>query len=72
MTREAIRRGIRHRFRIARLEGPQNPDWKGDVDVDDLLAFLHSQDVGIKGQCLGGSHPHLSAYYTFEPLIEEV
>lgn len=44
-----------------------------DLDIDEALeavfSYLHSQDVGIKGQCLGASHPHLSAYYTIDPLI---
>jgi len=39
--------------------------------ADEWLGFLHSQGVGIKGHCLGAIIPHLAAYYTFEPLVEE-
>ncbi|KKM94098.1 hypothetical protein LCGC14_1201740 [marine sediment metagenome] len=34
------------------------------------LKTLHSQGVVIRGQSLGGSHPHLAAYYTVESLIK--
>jgi len=43
----------------------------GKVAATKILTYLHSQGVVIKGQCLGGSHPHLSAYYTVEPLIKK-
>jgi len=45
------------------------------INLDDcataIMKYLHAQGVGIRGLPLGVSHPHLSAYYTFEPLIEE-
>ena len=37
--------------------------------ADELLTYLHSQDVVIKGQSLGSSHPHLADYYTVEDLV---
>jgi len=39
--------------------------------TEQILAYLHSQGVVIRGETLGASHPHLSAYYTIEPLIKE-
>lgn len=36
-----------------------------------LMKRLTELGAVIKGQCLGVSHPHLSAYYTVEPLIKE-
>jgi len=37
-----------------------------------IFKYEHSQDVVIKGECLGVSHPHLASYFTVEPLIAEV
>jgi len=39
--------------------------------TSEILSYLHSQGVVVKGDSLGVSHPHLSAYYTVEPLIKE-
>ena len=43
----------------------------GDEKSRGVIGYLHSQGVVIKGQSLGGSHPHLADYYTMEPLIGE-
>ena len=40
-------------------------------DVDKILSYLHSEGLGFRGLPLGASHPHLSEYFTFEPLIGE-
>lgn len=42
-----------------------------DSTVDSAMRYLHSQDVGFRGLPLGASHPHMSGYFTFEPLIKE-
>ena len=34
-----------------------------------ILGYLYEQGVVIKGETIGGSHPHLSNYWTVEPLI---
>jgi len=39
--------------------------------VQRLFEHLHSKGVVIKGKGLAASHPHLSAYYTTEPLIKD-
>ena len=41
------------------------------VKIEKLFSYLHSQGVVIKGQSLGGSHPHLASYFTVESLIKE-
>ena len=41
-----------------------------EEDVGWVMRCLSSLGVVIKGESLGGSHPHLSAYYTVESLIE--
>ena len=40
--------------------------------IQSLLFYLDSLGVGIKGSSLGGTHPHLAGYYTFESLIKEL
>jgi len=39
--------------------------------LDKVKHELSQVGVVIKGQSIGGSHPHLANYYTVEPLIEE-
>ena len=36
----------------------------------EITVFEDSQDVVIRGNGLGGTHPHLANYYTVLPLIE--
>jgi len=36
-----------------------------------VFSYLHEQGAVIKGQSIGASHPHLAAYWTWEPLIDE-
>jgi len=48
-------------------------DKKPTIEVIyDLLRFQDSQGVGIKGSCLGVTHPHLAGYYTFKSLIKKL
>ncbi len=42
-----------------------------EAKLNFVLGFLHENQVVIKGQSLGFSHPHLVNYFTVEPLIEE-
>jgi len=52
-------------------------DYKGfdraptETIIDFVFNYLHEQGVVIKGLPLGESHPHLSAYFTCESLIDE-
>ena len=41
-----------------------------EEQADELLEYLDSNDVVIKGTSIGGSYPRLANYYTIEPLIE--
>ena len=67
MTREEIQAGLGTWLAYFK-EG--KPGLTVEDGVEWIMGYLHSQDVGIKGQGLGTSHPHLAAYYTFEPLID--
>ena len=62
---EGIREGMARRLP---LKGTGQPDF---VLADILIEYQHSRDVVIKGDSLGGSHPHLANYYTVEPLIKD-
>jgi len=76
---EEIRAEINQQIELAILgvvvNVGSNPlqDYGGLIRVarKEIIKYLRSQGVVIKGQCLGVSHPHLAAYYTVEPLIEE-
>ena len=37
--------------------------------VKEIKSKLHSQGVVLRGESLGGSHPHLADYYAVETLI---
>ena len=37
----------------------------------ELLRLLDEEGVVIKGNSLGGSHPHLASYFTVENLVDE-
>ena len=59
---------------------PFEPDWEDEDEdgkayyyeyIDRILSYLHSQGVVIKVGTLGVTHPHLSNYYSVEPLIED-
>jgi len=39
--------------------------------LDGILTYLHSQNVVIRGNSLGFSHPHLAAYFTVYPLVKD-
>jgi len=77
MDKEKIRDGIAQE--LAKVPkgyiGITDPTWyairlaAARVQALAILEYLDSQGVGIKGECLGASHPHLAAYYTFESLI---
>ena len=41
-----------------------------DVFTDEILNYLDSKDCVIRGNSLGGSHPHLANYFEVEPLVE--
>ncbi len=54
-----------------RLVGNKPEVYTPEMCSEDLMEYLHSQDVVIKGNSLGGSHPHLANYYSVEPLVDE-
>jgi len=73
MTREEIREGIEEEL----LKAYGTSAHQGKVSSQEMFAagqilkHLHSQDVVIRGNSLGGTHPHLANYFTVLPLIEE-
>ena len=64
--REEIMGGIEVILRRSVIESFQN-----GLASKQILDYLHSQGVVIKGETLGGSHPHLANYFTVEPLVKE-
>lgn len=83
MTRqEKIRGGIQNKLKdtckkTIGIGCPYNYDCELHPDCMyeeslNYVRYLYSQGVVIRGESLGASHPHLSAYYTIESLIEEV
>ena len=66
---EEIREGI-YRIIIKHDYSPlEQFDWERDL-VKQIVEYLRSQSVVIKGESLGFSHPHLASYFTVEPLIK--
>ncbi len=68
---EEIREGF-----AAHLLSYMIPHYKNNPElvkliIDELFAFFHSQDVVIRGESLGASHPHLADYLTVENLVEK-
>ncbi len=69
-TKEEIREGL---YTLI-IHHPEFKTWEEMFDWERELPklitnYLHSQGVVIRGESLGFSHPHLSAYFTTEPLI---
>jgi len=64
---EEIREGIADR--LYSFLGCNNGE--AEYCATQLIKYLHSQGVVIRGESLGAEHPPLSNYYTVEPLIED-
>jgi len=72
VAREEIREGLLSKIKSIRNWSQSGVDpLSAEDDTGDILKYLHDNDVVIKGESLGVSHPHLANYFTFKPLIKE-
>lgn len=69
---EQIREGLLSKVKSIRAWATRTGDpLTAEDDTEDILKFLHNNDVVIKCEGLGATHPHLANYYAMELLIKE-